>query len=720
MANPANITQLVSPITQFSQVPSTSDVRAGSGISYRNRLDTFNLWSEREVDTSVYEAKQFIQNPREKSFTKVSSKSVTVNIQQAANPAPPVPTAVQIYEEWEGKMVFEFNLMGYTKLRDLIFTYAADMQALMMPQNPYVQNAFENVDPLQIEAPLNKQKIFNIPQPEFAFTDFLSRVQVRVGTNSLNFEEQNMEDWVHRKVIAQSLNMDPREAARTAHLGLRSAKGNCTSESGQKVSNVVEYGSPAADTVYFGMDLGQLKMPQPEKECSPQEWTESHFQRDTLYAPVPCVESDGTVGAWLNNNFLVTVPTQRTYNLPLYMFVPFFNQEEVYLPTQTPIRLEFYFRFFQKSASENAIGPEEWIGAWNAWNQQTADFRNSFPTVMRPASQTDVDALRVAILQRPMMLGDGLTVKVLPGFTQNLLQNAFLTYTYYLPAQNTQDRINKLWSLSPFVYEYDSWIKFPIDQQYINNMYVLNFNVVQNWNRPSIMYFRPRLIKADSNVRTAALYTNNTFQDWKLNHMNAWRGYINQNVVTPIAAEQLGWANDAWGLPTAANPISYLSGTALFPGSTASSTNPFAVKNFQLLSGGDLLVDYQNKTLAWNDPYSFREDALNSSLKKMNRQIGEEASADSLVWDENLCAYKLTLTPSRYVEPHHVPLDRGPVVLKLQITLLSPYPANFFFDAYGVCAEQMQMSNTYSCSVLKWPVSLVNNSEFKQITLNTN
>ena len=723
MANPANPNYLLTPQTLKTPVPTTGAVRNAGNFKQTNNVGMFNFYNGLDYQTTIDQVHQQIIPPTINSLQKVDSFSINVNVNNVqTGGATNVPITVQIWEQWKGKIGFMFSTLGLMNLKSILYQFNADLNTFNTGYSSAYSTGYYRADiKPPTSGPKNKERIDEIPQPELAILDLIERVDVKIGKNVLTFENQDMLYMKRRKVHATSCNLDPNEQKAYAHLGSRTAK-SCYN--GPERTNVALYNIGAAQIP--GHDFGQFENTAPQRAYTMGDEYANHFDKACNYqiCNPPNVSQPTSVFDAANdlpvNTFFVQTETARQYTLPLWMIIPFFNQKDRYLPPQTQINLEFEFNFYQKNTKPLDWQADEWIVAMDAW------YANKKPTGLSTpmwvlSTDSDYENILQAIQNRPTMLGDNVTCQVMPKYTSGLLNSSsFIVLEYFNANEEASNAITRLWNTSPFQYNYFNWKSYPIDNSKIIGQQSIYYNFVQNHNFPLEIYIRPIAYNSSWRGSFQNLSTDTPVQQYtQLSGSFVNSSTTNPNNLYPSLKTITGvFANDIWGNPIPYDPISYLTGTASTGNAFMNGLNYVPIfRQIRVYHQGNLIQDIRNQFLNYEDSLTNVELTNNTHLDIL--QVGDQVKR-SLMFDDNSSAYKITLAPSRHVEPGVYPLDKGATTVTVEIVFNQPWPANYTLEVFSVTPETMTIDNTGNVTVYKWPAFPLDSSMSKQLTLNVN
>ena len=721
MANPANPNYLISPQTLKTPVPTTGVARNARNFKQTNNVGMFNFYNGLDYQTTIDQVHQQIIPPTINSLQKVDSYSIntTVNNVQTGG-AVNVPITIQIWEQWKGKIGFMFSTLGLMNLKSILYQFNADLNTLDIGYSEAYINTYYRADGIApTSGAKSKERIDEIPQPELAILDLIERVDLKIGKNVLTFENQDMLYMKRRKTHATSCNLDPNEQKAYAHLGSRTAK-SCYN--GPVRSNMISY-NDGASTLY-GQDYGQVLDTAPHRAYTMGDEYANHFDKACIYhiCNPPSVSNPSTledVGNVLPMNiFFVQAETARQYTLPLWMIIPFFNQKDRYLPPQTQISLDFEFNFYQKNTKPNDWQADEWLVAMDAYRANNSPTGVASPLWILSNDDAYITLLR-AIQNRPTMMGDNITCQVMPKFTSSAINaSSFLVLEYFNANEEASKAITRMWNTSPFQYNYFNWKSYPIDNSKIIKQQSIYYNFIQNHNFPLEIYIRP--IAYASNWNGSFQTLSGLDPNAEYINMNNYFSYPSSPNTAYTALKQLTGrlSNDIWGNAQPYDPISYLTGTACTGNAFLPALSDVPIfRQIRVYHQGNLIQDIRNQFLNYEDALTNIELTNNTHLDTL--QVGDQVKR-SLVFDDNASAYKITLAPSRHVEPGVYPLDKGATTVTVEIVFNKPWPTNYTLEVYSVTPETMTIDNTGNVTVYKWPTFPLDGSISKQLTLNVN
>ena len=727
MANPANPNYLISPQTLKTPVPTTGAARNASNFKQTNNVGMFNFYNGLDYQTTIDQVHQQILPPTTNSLQKVDSQSIQVLIDnQQTGGAKNVPTTIQIWEHWRGKIGFLFSTMGLVNMKSILYQFNADMNTLNIGYSDgftsYPNGYYRSTIP-PTNGPKNKERIDEIPQPELAILDLIERVDVKIGKNVMTFENQEMLYMRRRKVHATSCNLDPNEQKAYAHLGSRSAK---AVYNGPEQTNMVDYRRAASADFRVGQDFGQFENTAPQRAYTMGDEYVNHFDRACTYGicnppnvsqPTSLADSSNALTV---NTFFVQTETARQYTLPLWMIVPFFNQKDRYLPPQTPISIDFEFNFYQKNTQPGDWQADEWLVSYDAWAANGSPQNTTLP-LWTFTTLTDYQAVLQAVLNRPTMMGDNVTCQVMPKFTSGLINSSsFIILEYFNPNEEASKAITRLWNTSPFQYNYFNWKSYPIDNSKIIGQRSIYYNFIQNHNFPLEIFIRPIVFNSNWGGTFQNLSGNKPYEIYSSLNTNFTSDVdADPNVIySNLQAVTGALANDIWGNPMPYDPVSYLSGTAATGNKFLTNlSNVPVISQIRVYHQGNLIQDIRNQFLNYEDALTNVELTNNTHLDSI--QIGDQVKR-SLMFDDNTSSYKITLAPSRHVESGVYPLDKGATTVTVEILFNQPWPANYTLEVFSVTPETMTIDNTGNITVYKWPTFPLDGSISKQLTLNVN
>jgi hypothetical protein len=677
----------ITPITKYQAAPTTFESR-GSDVVYDTSIDEYKFWQGQELDSKVsswgIQEEPCIQN----GIKMVREETVQIPMKSGTT------YTVTSYQEYLGPLEFSFQTTGFTKLKNIVFQFPADMQGYYIGNEDFLyQQGLRE----QMFAPAGHDNISFMPQPEYVNLDYIERMEVFLGTEKISPETVTL--MSERKVYSTSLNLTPERRAAVAHLGLPFARGQHYVPNDPEFNRIPANDNPQA----ILMDISAIRTNNPKNETTYEDIYDNHFERGII--PKEAELRNQTVfNAGFNyRDFLVTTETQRLYTMPLWLVSPLFNSEAV-IPPGTTIKVVFTMHFYQKAPNPNYFGLEELIVAYAKANANSVIDANDGDF---PLNSDAVVACIAAIQSRPQMFGDNVSTQFMPKFTSGLLtvSNCKMIMQYFNLDQQISTQIKNLNSVRPFKYNYLKLEKISIDQTRVQGNIRVNLNVVQNSQLPLEIFIRPVGIFKPG--QTANFYNDQT--------ANAFRNAIKgQNSQIESLAQGRGFARTIWNDVQPSNPLLFKSGTSFIMGKGSQRVE--LMTRLELRDARSMVI-MRNDYMSTNDAYSFFENTLNSNLGE-RKQIGYR-NMTSMLWDEIMTPLRVTMAPTREYEVGEYPRDKQATFVTLDLTFKNPFPLNQQIDVYALVPETAMLHPSGVFQIIRWPAIPINSSVMTIPTINT-
>ncbi len=688
-----NPNYLVTPDTKIQVIPSSNDINQGGNVRIENDSGQFSFYSGTTLHTAIDQTFQAVHAPTSMNIKEVGHDTLLLERTDRNY------KSYDLFYTYSGDVEFDINLRGTTRLRNIFFSFISDLIGIVLPNTIQAgDNGEDGVSELikkagtSVVSPPGQEKIYNVPQPELVNLDVIKRVDVWIGSNKISFENENMLEIRDRKVHASSLNLDKNEAMMTAHLGTRNAILKLKKEDAR--SNLAYYGS--AENPIGSLDPTWIKGVSNDNVSTPEGAYEKHFNQDLQYQQTLYQANLPTF------NFLYNSPTSRNYVVPLWLIIPFFNQYNACLPSQTPMKLRFEFGWTQWYKEDETDVRNFILNAMTDFTTSTTNSElNSIPKT--PGSLTlTTDGYRNALnyIQKKAasMLGDGSTSFYLPAQAfKKISSSCELLYEYFMLSENLNLSVNTAWNLNPLTYNYLSWKKFPFESIRVFDNSVIMQNIIQNWNMPLQIFIR-------------LVY----------NGPQSITPYVRDTIAELVELDTENYAKDTYpaGNEIMIDSLGILKTPTVYNFKTGSAGG-FAISSLRIYDGGVCIYDVQNFKNQSMTAYEVMQQSYNTYLNKPYQQLGNQIFSN-INMNQFANGYKITLVPSRQFEIGSYPLDKGPRVLRFEITFREPIKPNYSLSVYTVNPEQMTLDRTYQATTYKWPAVLAKATNSQIISFNQN
>lgn len=696
MADPSNPNYLVTPDTKIQVLPSSDDINQGGNVKFESDVGQFSFYSGTTIHTAIDQTFQAVHAPTSMNIREDGHETISMLYTDTTS------KEFNVFYKYSGDVEFDINLRGTTRLRNIFFTFIADMIGIVLPNIAQVGDTTPDGVTERITraatalvSPPGQEKIYNVPQPELVNLDFIKRIDVWIGSNKLTFENENMLEVKDRKIHASSLNLDRNEELYTAHLGTRNAVLQFRKDNAR--TNLAYYGGSDTTQAIGALDPAWIKLISNDNVSTPEQMYEKHFNQDLNYINSNYPANISTI------NFLYNQPTNRNYVLPLWLMIPFFNQYNACLPSQTPVKLRMEFSWVQWY-DEKETNPNNFL--LNALTDYTICTSNallgskpSIPRVPVIDKGSYEGALQLIQRKANSMMGDSSTSFYLPGQAfQKISSSCELIYEHFMLSEELNQSINAAWNLNPMTFNYLSWKKFPFESIRVFNNSIIMQNIIQNWNMPLQIFIR-LTFNGPANIDN----------------------YLG-DIMTKNNADSRDFQVNSYPVGQTSAPMINSLGTAKAPGIynfKSGSAGGFAITSLRIYDGGMCIQDIQNFKNQSMTAYEVMQQSYNPFLNKPYQCVGNQVFSSANL-NQVANGYKITLVPSRNFEIGSYPLDKGPRVLRFEITFKEPLKTGYSLNVYTSNPEQMTIDRTYQATTYKWPAVLAQVTNSKIISFNQN
>jgi len=313
------------------------------------------------------------------------------------------------------------------------------------------------------------------------------------------------------------------------------------------------------------------------------------------------------------------------------------------------------------------------------------------------------------------------------GFNNSLIKLIYVNHTLRQPLQQ---QINEKWIQYPFLYNYETYEVYNID----NSANPTNTQIVRDI---AISQQRPTQIRI-------AITDNVSSNNWKNSIATTSAGVM---TVTPIdqtlCATTLGVnfgtttytpANTTAALPfTVLDSLSTKRSNNLYPTSTTATSAFPQIQTIQILIGGRTQYYYRNDTLnvyssgqgGNKAPNAYdtlvmnqnRDNYLDYTDQTSQRLMVNSSYLNPIGGDGSVITF--TIAPGAYVNTGNVPSDLGASVVRVLINLSQSLPVGKWVSIWKKMPEQLAVDTNKNATLIMWPAIKSNNGFIMPNVVNT-
>lgn len=686
-------------ISQATQVPSMAGQGDDKVLKVVSDVNAFGCWQNVVLDDNIYETYRQEVLPVVNNWARTNT-STTRDVGMQKTRA--VPSFDNADCKFEGKVVFQFELMGMTQMKRIFLDYCENLRLfspMALASNVTWKDKTEGGCFLFQQ--LNGMNPSDLPQSEFTMLNGIKRIQFLIGKEKLIFEDGTMESLNSRKVHMCSLNYSTQEAAQIAKLGLRYAKNVPNQRGSDFFSNSVPMSTtdPGRVPLVYEVDLtasaahtmttGQTTN---FRSLDPNAGIFDNFIQSVISAPKnrKVVANLINVDTPKNKNCPITVP--------LFCLIPFLAQSDSFLPKGVPIEIRIDFEFtapyvlqeafiaamFLNTYPVNPIAPGDAL-----WPILKKQFRELYQTWFGADAGTDDTQLLCPFFVRDTSTGEiSATIR--------------LVYDYFVLKENIQKEFNLTWIQQPLLYNYYKWRRYDVKDQQGSNSKEIFYNLLINQQRPLAVLFRYELLNQDwPNKLPNDTQKGNSFY------------YAPRNLPVTTAYAK-----------GASRELAYFSTCPIFNYKTGSCIGP-KISDLEIAIGSQTI--YKATTRTGNNDASYTVHSVMDNMNQCNRDNGtnfvQYASLHAeLAQFDNATPYKVVLTQSKTYERGMYALDRGNTNLTFRIRMDEELKNsdNLTLAMYAIYPAQMTIDKSYTAVESQWPVIIAENGPVVQSMYNIN